>query len=299
MNVTWLFTLGLFALCAQADLFVAQDLGYGNVVYTSTSPRLSGNTISAPDGMYATSIRLPEQGGVPDALAYPNSNFVSDFFDAGPSSSFDSIDSHMVGSVQLSMRSTFGNSIACISTYDGRCTSEFSPYQIIWGSDSGQFVTDIVEVQYAGSQPIGSISGNVYNDLPDYPTQPGLADQTVELLSQPALPLGFIVPITTMTDAEGNYSFTGLPAGTYEVIDPVPGGVTQAFTGTDPTNIRLAWDQNVSNVDFGDGYFGTGYVPEPGSVWLLFTILFPVALRQFYSCRKTSTVFRVSLKERF
>ena len=61
-----------------------------------------------------------------------------------------------------------------------------------------------------------SISGNVYNDVLG---RPGISGWTVEV-SGP-------VTATAVTDVNGNYSFTGLPAGTYVVCEAIPMGWRQ------------------------------------------------------------------------
>ena len=61
-----------------------------------------------------------------------------------------------------------------------------------------------------------TISGNIYQDVLG---RPGVSGWTVEV-SGP-------VTQTAVTDASGNYSFTGLPAGTYTVCETVPMGWMQ------------------------------------------------------------------------
>lgn len=63
-----------------------------------------------------------------------------------------------------------------------------------------------------------SITGTVYNDITG---RPGLASWTVQLTGT--------VTATAVTDASGNYSFTGLPAGTYSVCEVAQSGWTQTF----------------------------------------------------------------------
>jgi hypothetical protein len=56
------------------------------------------------------------------------------------------------------------------------------------------------------------------------------------------------VDLTTVTDASGNYSVTGLPPGTYRVRIVLPGGATQL--SSDPSDSTVSLGQNVSGVNF-------------------------------------------------
>jgi hypothetical protein len=57
---------------------------------------------------------------------------------------------------------------------------------------------------------------------------------------------------STVTDANGNYSFTMLPAGTYHVREVLPEGYAQSFPMTPDQTINLAGGQIVTGVDFGN-----------------------------------------------
>ena len=70
----------------------------------------------------------------------------------------------------------------------------------------------------------------------------------------------------TLTDQNGGYSFTDLPAGTYTVRVVQPGGTTQTFDSTAPTNdnqstvVLTAADPSSDTQDF--GYVGSGIVGD-------------------------------------
>jgi hypothetical protein len=103
--------------------------------------------------------------------------------------------------------------------------------------------------------PLGGISGTVFYDL-SYDgvrdtDEPGLANWSV-MLSGP-------VNATTVTDAAGNYSFTGLPAGTYTVCEgqrfawiqtapQEPSACTSGFGYTIVIRGQGATDLNFGNV---------------------------------------------------
>jgi SdrD B-like protein len=89
-----------------------------------------------------------------------------------------------------------------------------------------------------------SIDGQVFSDAFPWP---GLTDWCVEL-SGP-------VNATAVTDASGNYVFTGLPAGTYTVCEVVQAGWHQTFPTSGPSCANgLGW--SITVMDGG----GAGFV---------------------------------------
>src|SRR5262249_31400828 len=62
------------------------------------------------------------------------------------------------------------------------------------------------------------------------------------------------VTVTTTSAAGGNYSFTGLPAGTYTLTETVQSGWVQ--TSANPIPITISVGSVVSNVDFGNFALG-------------------------------------------
>jgi hypothetical protein len=97
------------------------------------------------------------------------------------------------------------------------------------------------------SAPAGgtaAIDGQVFSDAFPWP---GLTDWCVEL-SGP-------VNATAVTDASGNYVFTGLPAGTYTVCEVVQAGWHQTFPTSGPScGNGLGW--SITVMDGG----GAGFV---------------------------------------
>lgn len=92
----------------------------------------------------------------------------------------------------------------------------------------------------AGSTVFIDQNGNGVQDA----NEPGIPGVTITLLDTN----GNVVA-TTVTDANGNYAFLGLPPGDYTVrISPPPG-----FTLTTPTtvNVTLTAAQNATNINFG------------------------------------------------
>ena len=132
--------------------------------------------------------------------------------------------------------------------------------------------TDI-DFGYIGSGTIGDtvwFDGVTKNGVQDS-GEPGLANITLTLTwagVDGTLGNADDKTFTTTTDANGVYSFSGLPAGTYSVdldqSDPdLPAGLTLTF-GSDPaTGIVLAAGQAITTIDF--GLSGTGSIGD--RVW--------------------------------
>jgi fimbrial isopeptide formation D2 family protein/uncharacterized repeat protein (TIGR01451 family) len=125
-------------------------------------------------------------------------------------------------------------------------------------------------------ETLGSISGSVYFDANTSGTrtagEPGISGVTVTLTGTDAN--GNPVSRTTTTDANGNYRFDALPAGTYIVSEPTqPAGYADGLeslgtAGGAPGNdtftaIPLSGGATATNYDFGE--IG---VPVSGTVFL-------------------------------
>ena len=99
----------------------------------------------------------------------------------------------------------------------------------------------------------GSISGLKFNDLNGNGIQnagePGLQGLTVfiDANQNGVFDTG---ETSTTTDANGNFTFTGLAPGTYSVLQAPQAGIVQ--TTPNPAAITLISGQNVSGVNFGD-----------------------------------------------
>jgi uncharacterized membrane protein len=137
-----------------------------------------------------------------------------------------------------------------------------SPSAIV--TSSGANVSGVNFGDFQAVSTSTSISGTVFNDVTGGGVQQsgavGLAGVTVFL---DANNTGVFAAgdTTATTDANGNYSFTNLAAGTYHVVEVLPTGFLQ--TTTSPTAITLTTSQTVSAVNFGD--FNT--VSISGSVY--------------------------------
>ncbi|HET6882333.1 MAG TPA: TIGR03118 family protein [Pirellulales bacterium] len=99
-----------------------------------------------------------------------------------------------------------------------------------------------------------TISGEVFNDFNDdgifSPGEPGLAGRTVFLNVDGSGQADGTNPQTT-TDASGNFTFTGLTAGSYAVMEAVT--PNQGVTVTTPTQtVSVTAGQTVSGVEIGN-----------------------------------------------
>jgi hypothetical protein len=83
----------------------------------------------------------------------------------------------------------------------------------------------------------------VYHDL--ITGSPGLPGWCVQLLNGSGTVLGSL-----LTDAAGNYSFTGLPDGTYSVCEVLQSGWTQTFPAA-PTSAGYTFTCPSGHVGFG------------------------------------------------
>jgi peptidyl-prolyl cis-trans isomerase A (cyclophilin A) len=99
---------------------------------------------------------------------------------------------------------------------------------------------------------VDSIDGTVFNDANDNgqldPGEAGVAGRTIFIDSNGTGVAGGTNPTTT-TDAQGNYSFTGLAPGTYTVREVAPFGVRSS----EPLQtVTVSADHTASGVNFGE-----------------------------------------------
>ncbi|MGL4461148.1 MAG: SdrD B-like domain-containing protein, partial [Planctomycetia bacterium] len=146
-------------------------------------------------------------------------------------------------------------------------------------------VINVNDLPTAGSannnfgETLGSLSGSVYFDQGRDGVlgvgDPGIAGVTITLSGADAL--GNPVNRTTTTDANGNYTFSDLPAGTYVVTQTQPAGFasgseTAGSAGGVVSN-PITPDEAISAIPVGAGSGVTGYnfgeigVPVSGSVF--------------------------------
>ena len=149
----------------------------------------------------------------------------------------------------------------------------------ITGEGAGALVTNVARISHqdqAGDNPTNNessasfkggynLGGTIYRDsdasFSKSSTEERFAGVTVALLDSDGNPVldhnGN--PMTTVTDADGNYQFVGLGVGTYRVsiVDPNTGVLagltnTQAYTGRGATQAPVTiTDSSVQGVDFG------------------------------------------------
>ena len=111
----------------------------------------------------------------------------------------------------------------------------------------GSFEVDFGDRQISGGNP-AMVSGTVYNDLngngAQDPGEPGIGGVTVNLLDND----GNVIA-TTLTAADGSYSFTNLAPGVYTVRETDPAG----YVSTTPNEVAVVLSGGSNAVvDFGD-----------------------------------------------
>jgi hypothetical protein len=98
--------------------------------------------------------------------------------------------------------------------------------------------------------PGGAIQGQKFQDSNangiHNPGEPGLAGWTIDLVD----PFTGQVLQRTVTNGQGNYSFTGLPAGTYRIREEEQPGWAQ--TTANPADITLMAGDDMTGIDFGN-----------------------------------------------
>ncbi|MBI5214217.1 MAG: endonuclease [Ignavibacteriae bacterium] len=92
------------------------------------------------------------------------------------------------------------------------------------------------------------ISGLVFNDIDGN----GTKDETDGVLENWSIYLSGAASETTLTDVNGNYLFTELPAGTYSVREEQRAGWDRTLPVTDSYSIVLGIGQDTSGFDFGN-----------------------------------------------
>jgi len=251
-----------------------------------------------------TSITLPAGGSsVDNNFGYNDSANLSDvsgtvFLDDDADGVEDTGETG-IQSVTLVLLDSSGNEIASTTTdANGNYTFADVPngdYQVAVSDDnnrlsgydltSGLDVLDVtvagadvadVDFGYVNDQATGSISGEVFtdenNDGTADPVEANFAGVDVYLCSSPVAsepcdPTDPEFVTQTITDANGEYVFTDLPAGDYLVdVDPtdVPSNLTQSV---DPVAVSLSEGENASDIDH-------GFVPDAntglleGTTWI-------------------------------
>src|SRR5271157_5313779 len=109
--------------------------------------------------------------------------------------------------------------------------------------------TGVVTINASGQ---GTLNGEVYNDLNGNGTldggEPGLAGWTIDLLNSAQT-----VIATTTTDINGDYSFTGLAAGSYTVAEVLQSGYIETAPSAPGTYaVTIATGQTINYLNFGD-----------------------------------------------
>ena len=130
-------------------------------------------------------------------------------------------------------------------------TAPASPGNISVTLAAGQNATGFLFGNQQQAAGTGSISGTKFNDLNGNGArdagEPGIAGVTIQLKPSSG-PM-----VTATTDASGNFSFTGLAAGTYVLSEVVPSGFVQTAPPSPGTfSVTLTAGQNATGFLFGN-----------------------------------------------
>ena len=125
-------------------------------------------------------------------------------------------------------------------------------------ADNAGLGVDFVEWEYVSPPAPAELHGMAWNDRNENKlrdtNEEALVGWTVFLDANRngALDVG---ELTSVTDTNGTYEFTGLPAGTYVISQVVPEGWKQTFPGTSPTvGESLGGGTSATSNDFVDDY---------------------------------------------
>ena len=108
----------------------------------------------------------------------------------------------------------------------------------------------------------GTISGQKFNDLNQNQIKDagevGLQNWQIFLDSNPPNGVFDQGELTTITDANGNYTIIEVPPGTYQVREVQQNGWTQTTPNPAPVTVNLS--DNITGVDFGN------FLPQPATI---------------------------------
>ncbi len=106
-----------------------------------------------------------------------------------------------------------------------------------------------------GNFQLGSVSGTKFEDLNANSVrdsnESGLAGWNITINGTDSI-TGTTVTQTTTTDADGNYNFTGLTAGTYTISETLKDGWVQTAPTTGTYTVTITSGANITGQDFGN-----------------------------------------------
>ena len=228
--------------------------GFGDGAGTSTDG-ISGNTIV---GSYATS------SGVNHGFVYNENTGVFTTLDDPTGGTSDTDGTGVSGISGNTIIGTWHNANVTAGYIYDENTALFTALNAGDNSIPTGIFGDTIVGNFDGNHgnsngfiftPVGSISGNVFNDRHgkgiDETGDNGLADVTVTIQKlRNGHPFGH--ETITTTNAGGHYSFSGLAAGTYKVTEQLPPGQVLKTPVAGSYTIALSAGQNSSGNNFGD-----------------------------------------------
>lgn len=127
----------------------------------------------------------------------------------------------------------------------------------------GVFGNGVWTLDYSGLVADGSISGKFYNDQ----NGNGVRDDGEVPLSGWTVYLSGDTMLSKSTDSQGDYKFSGIPAGNYIVSEDLQDGWLETQPKTPPTySFGLNGGDSLTGNDFGN-VLGNQYIGSPGGNW--------------------------------
>lgn len=193
-------------------------------------------------GLAGVTVELRDAGNVVIGSTVTDGNGNYSFTDLGPGT-------YTVSVVPATLGGTN------IPTFDRDGVATANTATVVLAADQ-----DVTDADFGYNACSGSIGDRVWDDKNGNGQQnsgeTGISGVTVELLNA-----ANVVIATTTTNSNGNYTFSGLPAGTYTVrIDPstVPGASPtfdrDGLSTPHQATVTITCNQNKTNVDFGYQY---------------------------------------------
>ncbi|MBI3189108.1 MAG: hypothetical protein HYZ33_00510, partial [Ignavibacteriales bacterium] len=191
------------------------------------------------------------------------SNVVVKFYDENPFTTGNQIGGNYIVDLPIGQRDT-------VDTYITLPTLPNGNRNLYVYLDASQQVNEWNETNNISSSDLNvgsslTIQGMKFNDVNGNGVRDGFEGAGISGDIEPGLPGWVIVldgEITTTTDANGNYEFAGVPAGSHTVTEQNQAGWTQTYPVTGSHSISSEVDSTFIGIDFGNRLSCTNVTSE-------------------------------------